>query len=66
MLGADIISPDYAEFAELCGASGYRVTRAGETAAALKSALAAGKPAVIQVKVDTEALSALRKDLFKK
>jgi thiamine pyrophosphate-dependent acetolactate synthase large subunit-like protein len=66
LLGADIISPDYAEFAELCGASGYRATRAGETAAALKSALAAGKPAIIHVKVDTEALSALRKDLFKK
>ncbi len=66
LLGADIISPDYADFAELCGARGYRVSRAGETAAALKSALAAGKPAVIHVKVDTEALSALRKDLFKK
>ena len=66
LLGADIISPDYAAFAELCGASGYRATRAGETAAALKSALAAGKPAVIHVKVDTEALNALRKDLFKK
>jgi len=66
LLGADISSPDYAEFAELCGANGYRATRAGETAAALKSALAAGKPAVIHVKVDTEALNALRKDLFKK
>ena len=66
LLGADIISPDYAEFAELCGASGYRASRVGETTAALKSALAAGKPAVIHVKVDTEALSALRKDLFKK
>ena len=66
LLGADITSPDYAEFAELCGASGYRATRAGETAAALESALAAGKPAVIHVKVDTEALNALRKDLFKK
>jgi len=34
--------------------------------AALNSALQAGKPAVIHVKVDPDALSALRKDLFKK
>ena len=66
LLGAEINSPDYAAVAELCGASGYRVTQAGETATALKAALATGKPAVIHVKVDGEALSALRKDLFKK
>jgi thiamine pyrophosphate-dependent acetolactate synthase large subunit-like protein len=66
LLGAEISSPDYADVAELCGATGYKVTQAGETAAALTAALAAGKPAVIHVKVDTEALSALRKDLFKK
>ena len=65
-LGAEISSPDYADVAELCGATGYKVTRAGETTAALTAALTAGKPAVIHIKVDTEALSALRKDLFKK
>ena len=66
LLGAEISSPDYADVAELCGATGYKVTRAGETTAALTAALTAGKPAVIHIKVDTEALSALRKDLFKK
>ena len=65
LLGAEIASPDYATLAELCGADGYRASKPGETAAALEQALARGRPAVIQVKVDREALSALRKDLFK-
>jgi len=65
LLGAEIASPDYAALAELCGADGYRASKPGETAAALKQALARARPAVIQVKVDREALSALRKDLFK-
>lgn len=66
LLGAEIESPDYAALAELCGAAGYRVDKPGEMSAALNSALQAGKPAVIHVKVDPDALSALRKDLFKK
>ena len=39
---------------------------AGETGAALAAPLAANKPAVIHVKVDPQALSALCKDLFRK
>ena len=66
LLGADIISPDYAEVAKLCGALGYSVDQPGDTAAALKDALEQKKPAVIHVKVDPEAINALRKDLFKK
>ena len=66
LLGAEIASPDYAALAELCGAAGYRASRPGETAAALDTALAAGRPAVIHVQVDRDALSALRKDLFRK
>jgi thiamine pyrophosphate-dependent acetolactate synthase large subunit-like protein len=65
LLGADIISPDYAAVARLCGALGYSVSQPGDTAAALIDALAQNKPAVIHVKVDPKALSALRKDLFK-
>ncbi len=64
LLGAEIDSPDYAALAELCGADGYRASQPGETAAALDTALAAGRPAVIHVQVDRDALSALRKDLF--
>jgi acetolactate synthase-1/2/3 large subunit/sulfoacetaldehyde acetyltransferase len=66
LLGAEIDSPDYAELARLCGAEGYRVSEPGETAAALNAALLVGKPAVIHAEVDRDAISALRKDLFKK
>lgn len=66
LLGADIIGPDYAEVAKLCGALGYSVNQPGDTAAALSDALSQQKPAVIHVKVDPNAINALRKDLFKK
>lgn len=66
LLGAEIDSPDYAEFARLCGADGYTAETPGATAEALAAALAANRPAVIQVRVDPGALSALRKDLFGK
>ncbi len=66
LIGAEIASPDFSELAKLCGADGYRVSEPGQTAAALEQALARARPAVIQVEVDPEALSALRKDLFKR
>ena len=66
LLGADISSPDYAEVARLCGAEGYTVSTPGGTQQALEAALLAKQPAVIHVSIDPEALSALRKDLFKR
>ncbi|MEM7207585.1 MAG: thiamine pyrophosphate-binding protein [Pseudomonadota bacterium] len=66
LLGADIDSPDYSKVAELCGARGYAVDQPGGTTAALQDALAQKEPAVIHVKVDPNAIDALRKDLFKK
>lgn len=65
-LGADIDSPAYDKVAELCGAAGYAVSEPGGTASALAQALAAKKPAVIHVKIDPDAINALRKDLFAK
>ena len=65
-IGADLVNPPYDRFAESCGARGYGVTRPGETAAALKAALAAGEPAVIHIKVDPEAFHSLRHDLFRR
>ncbi|MEM7293647.1 MAG: thiamine pyrophosphate-binding protein [Pseudomonadota bacterium] len=65
-LGAEIDSPAYDQVATLCGADGYSVSQPGDTARALEAALDKRKPAVIHVQVDREALSALRKDLFKK
>lgn len=64
LLGAEIVSPDYAAVARLCGADGYNASKPGETGEALKNALASKKPAVIHVKVDPTAVNALRKDLF--
>ncbi len=65
-LGADIESPAYDQVAELCGAAGYAVDAPGGTEAALQQALAQKRPAVIHVKIDPDAINALRKDLFAK
>lgn len=64
-LGADLLNPDYAAFAEQIGAVGYRASAPGEVGSAMVDALASGKPAVIQVTVDPDAMFSLRKDLFK-
>ena len=65
LLGADINSPPYDEFARLCGARGYCAERPGELSAALSEALAERIPTIIHVKIDPAALNTLRKDLFK-
>lgn len=65
LLGAEINSPAYDEVAKLCGALGFRVEHPGEIGTAIAEALTAGRPAVIHVRIDPEALSTLRKDLFK-
>ena len=64
LLGADINSPPYDDFARICGAKGYWAEKPGELNAALIEALAERVPAVIHVKIDRTALSTLRKDLF--
>jgi len=65
LLGADINSPPYDDFARSCGGKGYRVDKPGELSAALNAALAQRVASVIHVKIDPGALSTLRKDLFK-
>ncbi len=65
-LGADLHNPPYPDVAELVGAKGYRAAGPGETGAALRRALDEPVPSVIQVKVDPDAMSSLRKDLFGK
>ena len=64
LLGADINSPPYDEYARICGAKGYRAEKPGELQAALTEALAERVPAIIHVKIDPAALSTLRNDLF--
>lgn len=64
-VGADITSAPYDEFAKLCGGFGARATGPGETADAVNEAFKSGKPAVVQVKVDPEAIVSFRSDSFK-
>ena len=65
LLGAEIQSPRYDKFAELCGGAGIWVDGPGEMGPALEKAIASNKTTVIQAKIDPGALMTLRKDLFK-
>lgn len=65
-IGAHVHSPRFDEVMKLTGGNGYYVTEAGETADAVKQAMAAGKPAVIHAKVDPEAVISFRTDALKK
>ena len=54
--GSDLLDPDFAAVAEASGGFGRRVEAAEEMGAALAEALAAGKPAVLEVRVNREEL----------
>lgn len=64
-IGADISSPPFDKVAELYGAASFRVDRIAEVGEAVTAALACGKPAVIDVAVDPNALYSFRRDSFK-
>jgi acetolactate synthase-1/2/3 large subunit len=70
--GTQLRNPDFAALARAYGGHGECVTRSDEFAAALERALAANKPAVIELKIDPEAitprttLSAIRAEAMKK
>ena len=64
-IGADITSPDFAQAAELYSAAGFRADRLSDVAGAVEAALACGKPAVVDVAVDPNALYSFRRDSFK-
>lgn len=64
LLGAEIRSPRFDTFAELCGGKGIWVDGPGEMGPALTEAIASGETTVIQGKIDPGALMTLRKDLF--
>jgi thiamine pyrophosphate-dependent acetolactate synthase large subunit-like protein len=65
-IGAHVHSPRYDEVMKLNGGNGYHPHGPGETADALRDALKAGRPAIIHVKVDPEAVISFRKDALKK
>ncbi len=53
----DLLNPDFAEYARSFGAWGEAVERTTDFAPALARALAAGRPALIELRVDPEAIS---------
>jgi acetolactate synthase-1/2/3 large subunit len=55
--GSDLVNPDFAQLARAYGAFGEVVERSEEFAPALQRARAAGKVALIELKVSPEALS---------
>jgi acetolactate synthase-1/2/3 large subunit len=55
--GTDLVNPDFAKLAEAFGAFGIAVERTEDFAAAFDAALGAGRPAVIELRVDPEALT---------
>lgn len=47
-------NPDFSEYAKVCGGRGYKIRKLADFAPAFKEALAAGEPAIIDVKVDPD------------
>ncbi|MCY7303844.1 MAG: thiamine pyrophosphate-binding protein [Thermoleophilia bacterium] len=55
--GTDLVNPDFAALARAFGARGAVVERTADFAAAFDEALTCGRPAVIELRVDREALT---------
>lgn len=64
-IGADVSSPPFDKLAELYGAAGFRADTLPDVAPAVEAALSCGKPAVVDVAVDPNALYSFRRDSFK-
>lgn len=57
VVATDLVNPDFAAYARAFGAHGAVVTRTGEFAGALEDALASGGPALLELRVDPEAIT---------
>ncbi len=60
VVGTDLTNPDFAKLAEAYGAFGVAVERSEDFPAAFEAAQAAGRPALIELKIDPEALTPMR------
>ncbi|MDQ3270197.1 MAG: thiamine pyrophosphate-binding protein [Pseudomonadota bacterium] len=54
--GTSLTNPDFAAFARACGGLGINVARPEELTSAIAEALASGKPTIIDIAVDPDAL----------
>jgi len=53
-IGTNLVNPDFARYAEAFGAYGQVVTRSAEFAAAFERAAAAGRPALLELRIDPD------------
>ena len=65
LAGYKEINTPFDKLAELYGATGYCAENLADVPAAIEAALACGKPAVVDVAVDPNALFSFRRDSFK-
>jgi acetolactate synthase-1/2/3 large subunit len=57
VVATSLVNPDFAAFARSFGAAGVTITRTEDFRAALKRALSAALPTLIELKLDPEAIS---------
>jgi len=60
VIATDLVNPDFVKLAEAYGAHGERVTRTEDFADAFDRAKESGRPAVIEIVVDQEALTPIQ------
>jgi acetolactate synthase-1/2/3 large subunit len=57
VVGTDLVNPDFAAYARAFGAHGETVTETADFPDAFERALAAGTPAVLELRIDAEAIN---------
>ena len=57
VVGTDLVNPDFAAYARAFGAHGETVERTDEFSPALERALGSGRPAVLALRIDPEAIT---------
>jgi acetolactate synthase-1/2/3 large subunit len=57
VVGTDLRNPDFAAYARAFGAHGALVTRSEDVPAALDEALRCGRPALVELRVDPQAIT---------
>jgi acetolactate synthase I/II/III large subunit len=57
VVGTDLVNPDFAAYARAFGAHGETIAATGEFGDALERALAAGRPALLELQIDPDAIT---------